>query len=1001
MSDFHLSMSAHQRQRRHLLHAGVALLTIGPVAAFAESGSPRRGGQVLPLLHAPDAQIPLELAQVRIHTEVVGLAAQTRIELQVFNPNRQDLEGALQFPLQDGQVVTGFALEVDSELRPAVPVEKAKGRQVFEDVTRTRIDPALLESTGSNSYRLRIYPLPARGLRRVVLEITETLVRQHTGVQESALLQLPLQLGMSVQELEVTVRIPRGASGTVPQALFAGQVLPLVSAPGSWLVRLVRSNYTGTAGLRVAVPLGTEAPEVITQSLQDDTYFYAEVPLALQTRQRSVPGRVALLWDASASASQRDQVRELALLDAFFGALGNVAVDLLVVRDAPEPLQRFNVVKGRWQDLRDRLRSLPQDGATRLDRMTVPAGADLALLFSDGQGSWGDGGLPAAQIPLYTFISGPGVDANVLRRAAEHTGGVLVDLMRTAVPEAVALLRRQHTRLLSADGVGIEDVVVESRLPQKGRLVVAGRLREPGARLVLRVQAPNGTVSQRSIDLPTPMVTHSKGLPIAAQRWAILRLGDLEAQGETQRQAVRRLGMRFGLVTRGTSLIVLDRVEDYVQHGIEPPSSLLAAYQRLLARRTQREQADRQSHLNRVAERFAAKQAWWEREFPKDIPPLPKVPDDSIAESVHQRLLERQRADEPQRPRPNGVMRSPPPAPVAMPAPPPALVAPAAPPDRVNGSPPQQTPAISIALRRWTPDALYARRLRETTAEQMYAVYLDERPGHINSTAFFLDAAELFFERGQQDLALRILSNLAEMALENRHVLRLIAYRLLQAQQLELAIPLLRQVLALSPDEPQSSRDLGLALARQGHTQAAVDRLWDVVSRPWNNRFSDIELVALAELNAIVAAAQTVGQSQVDTGAIDPRLLRNLPLDLRVVLSWDSDNTDIDLYVIDPDGQEAYYGRQLTRQGGLMSRDFTGGYGPEEFSLRKAKPGTYTVRAEFFGHRQQVVSPTTALMLRLSTGFGTPQQKDVDTVLRLSGGARRVTIGTFDVRGML
>ena len=67
------------------------------------------------------------------------------------------------------------------------------------------------------------------------------------------------------------------------------------------------------------------------------------------------------------------------------------------------------------------------------------------------------------------------------------------------------------------------------------------------------------------------------------------------------------------------------------------------------------------------------------------------------------------------------------------------------------------------------------------------------------------------------------------MALENRHVLRLIAYRLLQAQQLELAIPLLRQVLALSPDEPQSSRDLGLALARQGHAQAAVDRLWDVL----------------------------------------------------------------------------------------------------------------------------------------------------------------------------
>ena len=993
MSHYHIPLSTHQRQRRHLLQAGAALLTVGPVAGLAQSGPPRRRGAVLPLLQAPDAEIPLEMARARIDTEVVGLVAHTRIELQVFNPNRQDLEGALQFPLQDGQVVTGFALEVDGELRPAVPVEKAKGRQVFEDVTRTRIDPALLESTGSNSYRLRIYPLPARGLRRVVLEITETLVRQRAGGRERALLQFPLQLGMPVRQLEVTVRLPRGASGAVPQAVFAGQVLPLVRERGTWLMRLVRSNHTGSAGLRVAVPLGTEAPDVITQALQDGTYFYAEIPLVLQTRQRPVPERVALLWDASASAAQRDHGRELALLDAFFGAVGNVAVDLLVVRDAPEPLRRFSVVGGRWQELRDHLRALPQDGATRLDRMTVPDGADLALLFSDGQGTWGDGGLPAVQVPLYTFLAGAGADVNALRRAAEHTGGLLVDLTRTAAPDAVALLRSQHTRLLSADGVGIEDIVVESRLPQQNRLVVAGRLREPGARLVLHVQAPDGTVNQRSIELPTATATatHSAGLPIAAHRWAMLRLADLEAQGETQRQAVRRLGMQFGLVTRGTSLIVLDRVEDYVRHGIEPPPSLLPAYQRLLAQRTQREQSDRQSHLNYVAQRFAAKQAWWEREFPKDAPPLPKVPDASEPESVRPRLLAQEQAVEDRGPAP-----APPPAPPASPAP----AAPTAPAARATGSPPQQTPTMTIALQRWTPDAPYARRLRETPAEHLYAVYLDERPGHTNSTAFFLDAAELFFERGQPDLALRILSNLAEMALENRHVLRLIAYRLLQAQQLELALPLLRQVLALSPDEPQSSRDLGLALARQGQVQAAVDRLWDVVSQPWDGRFADIELVALAEINAIVAAAQTVGQGQVDTGAIDSRLLRNLPLDLRVVLSWDADNTDIDLYVIDPDGQICFYGHQLTRQGGLMSRDFTGGYGPEEFSLRKAKPGTYTVQANFFGHRQQVVSPTTALMLRLSTGFGTPQQKDVDTVLRLSGDARRVTVGTFVVGKM-
>ena len=77
-----------------------------------------------------------------------------------------------------------------------------------------------------------------------------------------------------------------------------------------------------------------------------------------------------------------------------------------------------------------------------------------------------------------------------------------------------------------------------------------------------------------------------------------------------------------------------------------------------------------------------------------------------------------------------------------------------------------------------------AARLRAAEPEQMYAVYLDERPSYTGSTAFFLDAADLFLERGQPQLALRILSNLAEMDLENRHILRILAYRLLQASKL-------------------------------------------------------------------------------------------------------------------------------------------------------------------------------------------------------------------------
>src|SRR5690606_15589026 len=149
----------------------------------------------------------------------------------------------------------------------------------------------------------------------------------------------------------------------------------------------------------------------------------------------------------------------------------------------------------------------------------------------------------------------------------------------------------------------------------------------------------------------------------------------------------------------------------------------------------------------------------------------------------------------------------------------------------------------------------------------------------------------------------------------------------LQAGRPDLARPIFAQVRRLRPEEPQSHRDLAHACAAVGDLQAAVDGLWEVAIGEWDARFPEIELLALIEANAIVAVAGAA----VDGSKIDPRLRRAMPLELRVVLTWDADNTDIDLWVTDPFGERAYYGHRLTRQGGRMSPDFRQGYGPEEF----------------------------------------------------------------------
>lgn len=299
----------------------------------------------------------------------------------------------------------------------------------------------------------------------------------------------------------------------------------------------------------------------------------------------------------------------------------------------------------------------------------------------------------------------------------------------------------------------------------------------------------------------------------------------------------------------------------------------------------------------------------------------------------------------------------------------------------------------SIQLQRWTPDAPYLERMRRTPDDRLYHVYLEEAIDHARSTAFFLDVADVFFERKMPALALRALSNLAEMELENPAVLRILGYRLLQAGRADLARPVFAQVLELRPEEPQSYRDLAQACAAIGEVQAAIDLLWEVVVGEWDGRFPEIELVALIELNALIATST----APLDLAKIDPRLRRALPLDLRVVLTWDADNTDIDLWVTDPSGEKAYYGNRLTKQGGRMSPDFRQGYGPEEFSLKKARPGEYLVEANFYGNTQQIVAGATTIQLQFITGFATTGVQDQRVTLRLRDTREVVTVGRFTV----
>jgi len=940
---------------------------------------------------------PIQLRAASVEVDVFGDQARSRVELRLFNPNPRVLEGELQFPLQEGQVVTGFALDVNGRLRDAVPVPKAKGQEIFEDIRRRRVDPGLLEAAAGNQYKLRVYPIPAMGERRVVLSITETLARQ----RDAGVLRVPLAFASTVGQLQVSVRA-HGAARQDVQLLQAPAGTGLNAGSTGMELSLQKNQWQapqGPAGWLQLALRRTGKPQVMVGETAGKTFFAGQIDVRDEPVRRPAPSHIALVWDASASAAA--QARVLPVLEAYFRKLGQpVKLSLLVVRNKAEAVRSLTVAPGRFEELADVLRAEPFDGSSNFDDLPIPADVDTTLMVTDGLMTDGKKSIRYTHTAPVMVINGAAsADMARLARLADRTGGALVDAALQSPDEGAQAMLMQGWRITKLDSLSARQLVAPTTRISQGRISVAGELLDSSARVDITLAHPDGRRRTLALQVNAkPVSGHWPG-----QQWAQWRSAELAENPGLNSGELQRIAAAHGIVGPNSSLIVLELASDYARYSLPAPPELADEVARLGQQQLAQAAQTRQAHIEAMVRQFDEKQRWWDKDFPKDTPKRaePKA-EMQVSQGGLGSLAGTARSREQARPTPM-------PAPAAPAAAAPAAPAPSAAPamaaearadtaDLRRAKQAAAAPAATIALQAWTPDAPYMKRLQNAGKDDLYRVYLDERAAYLSSSSFYMDAAGVFFERGLPELGLRVLSNLAEMNLENRQLLRLYAYRLVQARRNDLAVPVFERISELAPNEPQSWRDLGLALAESGQPQRAVNALWEVVSQPWNGRFAGINMIALAELNAIAAQASAGGQPALDLGRVDTRLRRNLPLALRVVMAWDTDDTDIDMWVSDPNGERASYANRLSYQGGAMSPDATGGYGPEEFSLKTAKPGKYGVEAQFFGHRQQVLSAGTTVMVRVTTGFGTSQARDEWTTLRLTRGQETVRVAEIELR---
>ena len=921
----------------------------------------------------------VELKNLTVRTNITGQAAQTEVTLELYNPNSRILEYELEYPLNHSQRIVGFALDVDNQFIDAVAVEKPKAESVFEDVVRKNVDPALLKKTSGDNYKIRIYPINPGRTRKVKITLFQFLNKAEDGY---------LYVLDSVGKFEKaqTVNIIVNVSESLP--------VSSESCAGNFNFRYVRNNHSYISTiygedvffkeniLQITVP-ETEKNCLSLCEYEGSDYFLYQTEY--KPENTYVPdfesNPLLILWDASLS-EEKNLNDNLKFLSDFFNQFRNIAVSLVVFRNTGESPVDFMIENGNWRDLREHLRNIIYDGSASYDFMSDLASFENAVLFSDGNDLFSkneDNRIPAENI--FCICSGLGSNVKKLERLVSFSKGSVIELKNNTSSGSVQLEVSEKPAVVYSENA--DDVFTELR---GNRLLLSGIINNAQDEVVVLLN------SGKEIRFSPDNYFVIRCLP---KIWATYKIDSLSVNERIHKSEISKISKKFSVPTDTMSLIVLESAADYLEYGIEPPQLFREEYERLL--KIERNKHERSlSNLKTEWDRYVK---WWQTDFPKGEYPVSKVinyeTDDLVYEMLDEEafhaadgyVADDYAADDYAADEVSAARMFEPSYESAYAA------------ESYESNAVSEKSAVTskdtggkIFLQKWNGDSEISERIRNSDVEEAYYIYLDARDDFSMSAGFYLECAELLGEKGLNDESICVLSTLAEIAGEDRSVLRLLANKLIQLGDNVMAEKIFRQILEISPDEPQSYLDLAYSLRGQGKNQEAIETMYKIISSDNMRYFAGIPLMTLKEINSVIFS-----MDNPDVSFMDPYFIKDLPLDLRIVLSWDTDDTDIDLHVIDPNNEETYYGHKQSYQGGLNSADNTSGFGPEDYSLKEAKNGTYRVEVNFYGNRQQKISDGTHIYLDFYTDWGKKNQQKKSVMLKLKDRGSSIYVGEIQI----
>lgn len=1062
----------------------LTIWTILSSSAMAQLGIPKINGKKSEKIYE-DA---ITLQNIKIDVDIVGNIATTTFDMIFKNSSWRTLEGEFDFALEEGQTVSRYALDINGKLREGVIVDKEKGRTTFESKVRENIDPGLLEMTAGNNFRTRIYPFNENSPRHIVVACEQEL----TISNGKRYYRLPINTKTTVEKFDLEINVYNETNEPIvgKESLDGIQ---FKQSKGNYIASFSRENYDLSKGLFLEIPTYKKAT-VYTENIGEENYFYLYSAMTPKSIKREKPKNIAVIYDVSNSSENRNLKKDLDLLDAYIKHCGITNIHLITFSNEKHIDKQCSI-----NEIKKEIHQNKFDGATKLDCLNFSEiKEDEILLYTDGLSNFGKDIMNLPQKPIYIINSSAFADHSQLKSIAQKTGGAYINICNMTQDEAFnALSNKQYKFIRAQYDNNISEVYPSIPTAVTESFSVSGLMKAKDADITLYFGF--GDKITDTIKCHVSAVESTNNI---RRMWAQKKLAELDINYEKNEKTITELSKKYGIVTRNTSLIVLESVNDYIKYKITPPDELKEEYDNILKQRKEERRNRNNKHLEEyylgdILYEHNEFKEWWitsdltdeelmkyeekeerkqkkienrenkklEKERKSRKKKLEKAKKRNIKKSEKEAKKELTRTDfEGLRNEIKnsvkrnatriirGVVKE-----INDPLPFANII--------IKGTTvgtntdmdgqyelevsegdilefsypgyekqtrkitprtgsilnvtlseelleelvvtgygcgtPIRTKVVevesnsiatpSVELQEWNPDIDYITHLKTTDKAKLYETYLDMKHKYHDYAPFYIDVAGYFYRENLKKEAIRIVSNLVEMKLDDAEVARSCANKLAEFKCFDMAAVIFEDVIKMRGEEPQSYRDLALVYWDMGKYQEAADLLYEVASNHWDPRFDNIQQIAIHELNALIA----ISPKKIKTSKYDKRLLGKYPMDIRITLSWNTNDSDMDLWVIDPQEEKCYYSNRETEIGGRMSNDFREGYGPEEFCLKKAIEGEYKIQVNYYGTDSQKMLQPVVVQATIYTNFGRKNQEKQVLTLQLGEKKDVYTVGTI------